>query len=196
MMRSLYRFFTVSVLAGTALLCAGENAVSATKTSSKGFGVYVVVGSSATIALNGYTTLNGQPTFIWNGVKSSMQSYALAQSGDPVTVTGGIRTSPSGGAASIVVMSPANIIGTNKVNNTLAINEFALTCSGAGNSGTPPAYAPALTKLKASSSTPCATWGAGATTRLNFSFALYLQTQNSPQDTYQSTAFSIVATAT
>jgi hypothetical protein len=87
-------------------------------------------------------------------------------------------------------------MGKNKVNNTLAINELAVTCSGSGNVGSQPTYAAALTKLKASSSVPCASWGAGATSRLNFSFALYLQTQNSPQDIYQSNGFSIIATAT
>lgn len=195
-MNSLHRFAAFSSLLGVTLMCASQDAGAATSPSQKSFGVFVSVGTTATIALNGYSTLNGVPTFIWNGVKSSMQNYTLAQSGDPLTITGGIRTSPSGGAASIMVMSPANIAGQNKVNNTLAINEFAITCSGTGNTGSPASYAPALTKLKASTTAPCATWGAAATARLNFSFALYLQTQNSPQDIYKSNGFSIIATAT
>lgn len=195
-MKSLHRFAAICSLLGVTLMSASQDAGATTAPSQKSFDVFVSVGTTATIALNGYSTLNGVPTFIWNGVKASMQNYALAQSGDPLTVTGGIRTSPSGGAASIMVMSPANIGGQNKVNNTLAINEFAITCSGAGNSGTPANYAPALTKLKAGTTAPCATWGAAATSRLNFSFALYLQTQNSPQDIYKSNGFSIIATAT
>jgi hypothetical protein len=113
-----------------------------------------------------------------------------------MTVTGGIRTSRGGGAGSIVIGAPGNIAGTNKVNNALGISQFALTCSGNLNGGTPPAYAPAYTKLKPSATVPCATFPAGASTQLNFSFALYLMTQNSPQDVYQSNGFSIIATAT
>jgi hypothetical protein len=190
-MNTLSRVLSAAALLGFIATGVSDHAAAATtpKTSSKGFGIFVSVGTASTIALSGNTT------FTWNGVKSSMQSYQIAQSG-PLTVTGGIRTSPSGGAASIVVMSPANIAGQNKVNNTLAINELALTCSGSGNVGTQPTYAPALTKLKASSTVPCASWGPAATTRLNFTFALYLQTQNSPQDVYKSQGFSIIATAT
>lgn len=159
----------------------------ATKTASKSFGVYVNVTTAATVGLSG-------TTFTWSAIKPTENSYVLAGSG-PMTVTGGIRTSRSGGAASIVVMSPGNIQGP-KTNSTLPISEFALTCSGNGNTGTAPTYAPALTKLKASSSVPCASWGPGSTTTINFSFALYLQTQNLQQGVYQSNGFSIIATAT
>ena len=95
-------------------------------------------------------------------------------------------------------MSPGNITGQKKVNDQLGISNFALTCSGTGNTGirANPTYAAALTNLKPNASVPCANWGAGSTSKLNFSFALYLQTQNNPTDIYQSNGFSVIATAT
>jgi hypothetical protein len=172
--------------AGTAIAFTGvSDAV--TKSTSQ-FGVSVNVTSSATIALSG-------TTFTWSAIKPTVNSYVLADNG-PMTVTGGMRTSPIGGTGSIVIQSPGNIQGQSKVNNTLAIKSFALTCSGTGNSGTPPKYASPLTNLVANSTVSCATWGAGATAKLNFSFALYLETQNSPQDIYKSNGFSVIATAT
>lgn len=181
----------VAVVALAALIGGGSTLQSAGATSvqkSANFGVLVNVSNTATLALS-------STTFTWNQIKPTVNSYMLASSG-PMTVTGGIRTSPKGGAGSIVVMSPGNIQGQNKVNNTLPIKSFALTCSGSGNVGTQPAYAPALTNLVANGTAPCANWGAGATTRLNFSFALYLETQNSPQDIYKSSNFQLIATAT
>lgn len=189
-MRLFYRAATLSLaLALTLTILWQTHALGATakKTSSKAFGVYVNVTSAATVALSG-------STFTWNAIKPTVNSYVLASSG-PMTVTGGIRTSPGGGAGSIVVLAPNDLQGP-KTNNTLPIKEFALTCSGNGNVGTPATYAPAFTPLKANSTVPCASWGSGATTKLNFSFALYLQTQNVQQGVYQSQGFSIIATAT
>jgi hypothetical protein len=183
-MRLIHKIAMLS--AGAAIAFTGVSDAGTKSTSQ--FGVYVNVTSSATLALSG-------TTFTWNAIKPTINSYVLASSG-PMTITGGMRTSPTGGTGSIVIMSPGNIQGQNKVNNTLAIKSFALTCSGTGNTGTPPKYAPALTNLVANSTVPCATWGAGATTKLNFSFALYLETQNSPQDIYKSNGFSVIATAT
>lgn len=163
------------------------HASAAPHTSSKSFGVYVNVQPAATVSLSG-------STFMWNSIKTTTQGYALADNG-PMTVTGAIRTSPSGGASSIVVLSPANVPG-DKNGFTLPVNQLALTYSGNTNRGTAPVYAPALTALKAGGTVPCASWGAGANTQLNFSFALYLQTQAVQKAVYQSQAFSIIATAT
>lgn len=176
-------------LTATALAAAiwQTHAFAAPRTSSKSFGVFVNVQPAATVSLSG-------STFIWNSVKTTMQGYALADNG-PMTVTGAIRTSPMGGASSIVVLSPGSIPG-DKNGFTLPVDQFALTCSGAANVGTAPTYAPALTKLQANSTVPCASWGAGANARLNFSFALYLQTQAAQKAIYQSQGFSIIATAT
>lgn len=163
-----------------------SHAAAATKT----FGVNVNVATAATVALSG-------TTFTWNAIRPSTQSYVQADNGG-MTVSGLIRTSGAGGAGNIVVMSPGNITGQKKINDQLGISNFALTCSGTGNTGVrpTPTYAPALTKLKPSASVPCASWGAGVTSQLHFNFALYLQTQNNPQDVYQSNGFSIIATAT
>lgn len=184
-MHSTHKIAMLAAAAAITLTAVSDAA--GTKTTSP-FGVYVNVTSTATVALSG-------TTFTWDAVKPTNNTYALASSG-PMTITGGMRTSPNGGTGSIVIMSPGNIQGQNKVNNALAIKSFALTCSGSGNIGTQPKYAAALTNLVANSTVPCATWGAGATTKLNFSFALYLETQNSPQDVYKSNNFSVIATAT
>lgn len=157
------------------------------KTASKGFGVYVNVQPAATIALSG-------TTFTWNSIKTTSQGYVLADNG-PMTVTGGIRTSTNGGSSSIVIMSPADVQGTKK-NGSLPINQFALTCAGNANQGTAPTYAHALTPLKANGTAPCASWGPGATTSLNFTLALYLQTQAVQKGEYASQGFSVIATAT
>jgi hypothetical protein len=187
-MKVIHRTTALAIITALCLSALWQShALGATRTSSKSFGVYVNVTTAATVSLSG-------STFTWNAIKPTVNSYVAASSG-PMTVTGGIRTSPSGGAGSIVILSPGDIQGP-KTNNTLPIKEFALTCSGNGNIGTPPVYAPALTQLTAKSTAPCASWGPGATTKLNFSFALYLQTQNVQTGVYQSSGFSIIATAT
>jgi hypothetical protein len=187
-MRLSYRSVTSALAAAALLAAVWQSHVPANaRTASKSFGVYVNVQPAATVSLSG-------STFIWNSVKTTMQGYALADNG-AMTVTGAIRTAPTGGASSIVVLSPGNIVG-DKNGFTLPINQFALTCSGTSNVGTQPTYAPALTKLKANSSVPCASWGAGANTQLHFSFALYLQTQAVQKAVYQSQSFSVIATAT
>lgn len=165
---------------------AEDNAAAAT--NAKGFGVSVNVTTAATVILSG-------TRFTWNAIRPSTTSYVKADN-SPMTITGLIRTSRAGGAGNIVVMSPGNITGTNKVNDQLGISNFALTCSGSLNTGTQPSYAAAYTKLKPNASVPCASWGAGSTSKLNFNFALYLQTQNNPTDVYKSNGFSIIATAT
>lgn len=176
-----------ATLAMSSLWQAHALGAGGSKTASKGFGVFVNVQPAATVSLSG-------TTFIWNSIKTTTQGYALADNG-AMTVTGSIRTSPSGGSSSIVIMSPGDIMGNGK-NGTLPINQFALTCSGSSNSGTAPAYAPALTKLNPNGAAPCASWGPGASTRLNFNLALYLQTQAVKKDVYQSNSFSVIATAT
>jgi hypothetical protein len=188
-MQNLHRLLIVPAVAGLAVVCAtaGASTAATQKSSSSTFGVFVNVTTAATVALSG-------TTFTWKAIKPTVKSYVAADN-SPMQVKGLIRTSPGGGAGSIVIMSPATVAAT-KDNNAITVNEFALTCSGAGNVGTPPTYAAALTKLKASTTVPCATWGPGATSKLNFNFALYLQTQNAPQDVYQSNGFSIIATAT
>lgn len=187
-MRLFHRTTNLAIFIALALSVLWQtHAMGAPKSASKGFGVFVNVQPAATVSLSG-------TTFTWNSAKTTMQGYALADSG-PMTVTGAIRTSPTGGASSIVIMAPGDIKG-NKSNFTLPINQFALTCSGNTNSGTPPVYAAALTPLKANSTVPCASWGAGASTRLNFTFALYLQTHSVQKAVYRSQGFSIIATAT
>jgi|GEM_PF-5097759 len=189
-MKVFHRNTALTILTGLALSAASQPyalGAGSPKTASKGFGVFVNVQPAATVALSG-------TTFTWNSMKTTIQNYVLADSG-PMTVTGSIRTSPAGGSSSIVIMSPGDIQGNGK-NGSLPINEFALTCSGNGNLGSQPTYAPALTPLKANASVPCASWGPGASARLNFSFALYLETHAVKKDIYQSQGFSIIATAT
>lgn len=189
-MKRFYRTAILSLIAATsaAVLWQGDAlGAGSPKTTSRAFGVYVNVQPAATVSLSG-------TAFTWSSVKTTMQGYAIADNG-PMTVTGSIRTSPNGGSSSIVILSPGDIQGTKK-NGTLPIGQFALTCSGSGNQGTPASYAPALTPLNANGTAPCASWGAGASTRLNFTFALYLQTQSVSKGEYQSDGFSVIATAT
>lgn len=184
---------------------------SSAKVSTKGFSVSAVVKPAATIALSTnfltWTTKNSlvRITFGTSNVKSGTpangkggpgnKTFTPADNG-PIRVTGGIRTSSSGGAGSIVVLSPGDIAGQGHSNHIVAINDFVITCSGNGNAGSQPTYAPALTPLQAHAFSPCATWGPRATARLNFSLNVLLNIKGTPPDTYTSGGFVVIATTT
>jgi len=131
--------------------------------------------------------------FYWANIAS--QDKVPSDNG-PVTVTGTMRTSASSGGGSIGVMSPGNLTGTQHTNHTLNISQFTLGCSGSGNIGTQPTYAPLYTVLAAQSTVPCATWGQGATSQLHFLFNLFLDGRGLPNDTYASSGFALIASST
>ncbi|MBC5806318.1 MAG: hypothetical protein ACR2KS_04115 [Candidatus Eremiobacter antarcticus] len=131
--------------------------------------------------------------FYWANIAS--QDRVPSDNG-PVAVTGTMRTSANGGGGSIGVMSPNNLTGTQQANHTLNISQFSLGCSGSGNVGTQPTYAPLYTVLAAQSTVPCATWGQGATSHLNFLFNLFLDGRGLPSDTYASNGFALIASST
>lgn len=188
-----------------------QHTTAAAKTVQRGFTVSAVVKPAATISLStSALTWTGKKTlvriaFSTSNVRSGSASsssgpngnptYAPADNG-PITITGGIRTSSSGGAGSIVLLAPGDIAGQSHANHVLPINDFALTCSGAGNTGTQPKYAPPVTPLQAYAFSPCATWGPGATARLNFTLNMLLSLQDTPPDTYSTGGFTVVATTT
>lgn len=184
---------------------------SSAKVAQKGFSVSAVVKPAATISLSTnfltWTTKNAlvRITFGTANVKSGTpasgkggpgnQVFTPADNG-PIRITGGIRTSSTGGAGSIVVLSPGDISGQGHSNHIVPINEFVLTCSGTGNTGSQPTYAPAQTPLQANAFSPCATWGPKATARLNFSLNVLLNLNGTPPDTYTSGGFVVIATTT
>jgi hypothetical protein len=155
-------------------------------------------------------------------VRSNFSHNYRAADNGPIAVTGAIRTSAARGSGSIMLLAPGDIAGTamrgdgdrdgvddndrdnggprsrprDRGANMLAVNTFALTCSGSGNSGAPPKYAPPLTPLQAHAFAPCAVWGAGASTRLHFSLNLFLTLNDVRPGTYLSGGFLVVATAT
>lgn len=182
---------TVSLWQCFAALAIALNlfAVAQAATATRGFSVSVNVKPAASMSLS-------SSGFTWSAARPSTPHTYVESDRGPITITGTIRTAPAGGAGSIVILSPGDLTGLQNSHHTLSINNFALMCSGNGNSGTKPVYAAAYTPLKAKSSVSCATWGAGASTRLNFTFDLLLQTQGVPSDTYNSSGFSIIATAT
>jgi hypothetical protein len=95
-----------------------------------------------------------------------------------------------------VILAPGDIAGQSQAAHVLPIQDFALTCSGTGNTGTQPKYAAPLTPLQANALSPCATWGPAATARLNFTLNVLLSLQGTPPDTYATGGFTVVATTT
>jgi hypothetical protein len=202
-------------LAGTAAVAFGvlaaQHPTASAKTAQRGFSVSAVVKPAATIALstnaltwtakNTLVRITFGTSYVPNGSAGTSaappgnKTYVPADNG-PITITGSIRTSPGGGAGSIVVLAPGDIAGSSHANHVVPINDFAMTCSGGGNTGTQPRYAAALTPLHANALSPCATWGPAANARLNFSLNMLLILNGMPPDTYTSGGFTVVATTT
>jgi hypothetical protein len=202
-------------LAGTAAVAFGvlaaQHPTASAKTAQRGFSVSAVVKPAATIALstnaltwtakNTLVRITFGTSYVPNGSAGTSaappgnKTYVPADNG-AITITGSIRTSPGGGAGSIVVLAPGDIAGASHASHVVPINDFALTCSGNGNTGTQPRYAAALTPLQANALSPCATWGPAANARLNFSLNMLLILTGMPPDTYTSGGFTVVATTT
>ncbi len=178
------RCATALAVAVAASLAMATTASAARATRS--FDVSVNVKPAAVVTLSA-------SNFYWANIAS--QDRVPSDNG-PVTVTGTMRTSANGGGGSIGVMSPGNLTGTQQPTHKLNINQFTLGCSGSGNIGTQPTYAPLYTVLAAQSTVPCATWGQGATSQLHFLFNLFLDGRGLPSDTYASSGFSLIASST
>lgn len=133
-------------------------------------------------------------SFNWGSVTDA-SSANLASDDGPITVTGNIATTSTTGSGSVIVTAPANLTGSNNASNIIPISALSMVCSGGGNSGTnaTPTYAP---QQALSASTSCASWGAGAIVNVNFSLAMFLDDRSIPVDTYTSSGFAVVATAT
>ena len=198
-------------VATVALGCIVTQFPSSAKIATKGFSVSAVVKPAATISISPnfltWTTKNSliRITFGTSNVKTGKPSSGNGGPGNnkftpadngPIRVTGGIRTSSMGGAGSIVVLSPGDIPGQGHGNHVVPISDFVVTCSGTGNTGTQPTYAPAQTPLQANAFSPCATWGPKATARLNFSLNVLLNLGGTPPDTYTSGGFVVIVTTT
>lgn len=150
---------------------------------------------SATVPASASITLSSS-SFAWASVTDNSTQY-LPSDGGAITITGSIATSSVSGAGSVSVTAPANLTGTTTTTDILPISALSLTCSGTGNTGTnaAPTYK-TQQALQASATTACATWGAGTSANLNFSLAMFLDDRSIPVDSYTSSGFAVVASAT
>lgn len=113
------------------------------------------------------------------------------------TVTGSLRSSPTG-SASLTVSSPAGpISGTG--GSTIPIASLQITCTstGTGKNATPSALA-TQTALTAGTTTACASWTTlPVVSSLDLLVGFFLDDRQVTADTYTTlTGFNVVATAT
>lgn len=135
-----------------------------------------------------------QNNFTWAAVNDTTNQFLPSDSNANI-VSGQIVTSGTTGSGTVGVLAPASIVGTNTA-NILPISALSITCSTSTGSGTTPTFAAVHTPLVASTTTVCATWGAGANApAYSFTLSMYLDDRTFVADRYTSALFAVVASA-
>jgi hypothetical protein len=184
-MRKCFALLTavVAVLA----FAVGRPSAAEAATSSAPFSVTVTAAAIAAISISA-NNITCAPT------DASNLHFPCSTS----TATGSIRSTGTGGSASLAVSSPAGpIAGTN--GNSIPISALQITCTstGTGVNATPATLA-TQAALTASATTSCATWTTlPVVSVLNVLISFFINDTVVAADTYTTlTGFNVTATAT
>jgi hypothetical protein len=175
-----------SALAVCAALTLAATVPALAVTASKPLTINITRPLAATVNLS-------QANFTWASVTDTANQFLPADSNANI-VSGSIVSTGTSGAGSIAISAPASITGSNPL-NVIPISALSVTCSASTGTGSVPTFAGAHTALVASSSTNCATWGAGAIAAYSFTMGMFLDDRTFLADTYTAAGFNVVATA-